>query len=77
MISELPRLLKRNYVAPIRELPVLMLPGESDGVLPPSAARAAASANIEVEKVVGAGHWVPEQKPQVVVEKIRYFLTRL
>jgi pimeloyl-ACP methyl ester carboxylesterase len=77
LISELPRLLKRNYVAPIRELPVLMLPGESDGVLPPSAALAAASANIEVEKVVGAGHWVPEQKPQVVVEKIRYFLTRL
>ena len=59
-------------------MPILLVPGESDGVLHPSLVSAGATLpNVSLETVPQAGHWVPEQQPHAVVEKVRRFVASL
>lgn len=75
LLHEMPIAGTPKYAEPVTELPILLLPGRHDAILTPRlVTRAARTPNIEVEVIEDAGHWVPEQRPHVVVEKVRWFL---
>lgn len=67
--------MRRRYATPATEVPILLLPGRTDAVLPPSVVQRAAGAdNVTMRIATDAGHWVPEQAPQVVVDAVRSFI---
>ncbi|WP_293786160.1 alpha/beta fold hydrolase [uncultured Aeromicrobium sp.] len=78
LTHEMPAVLRGGYARPVPpDVPVLLLAGRGDGVLTPSLVRRGAAANVEVRVIENAGHWVPEQQPEVVVEHIERFVSSL
>ncbi len=78
LLHELADLRRGRYTTrPPSDLPVLMLPGRDDGVLTPRLVRRAAGPSVEVRTIDGAGHWVPEQRPDALAGQIEEFLTSL
>lgn len=78
LTREVPDSLRGRYADQARSVPILLVPGESDGVLHPSLVSAGATLpNVSLETVPQAGHWVPEQQPRAVVEKVRRFVASL
>lgn len=76
LLGEFGDMLNHSYARPVTDVPVLMVAGSDDPVLTPKLVRRAqrAAKNVEVETIDGVGHWIPEQKPHVLVEKLRHFL---
>ncbi len=56
--------------------PIRWLHGTSDPVLTPTLLRGYAerSVDFEVELVEGAGHWIAEQRPELVLDRLRAFM---
>ncbi|RQN08977.1 alpha/beta hydrolase [Aeromicrobium camelliae] len=78
LTHEMPAALRGRYARPVpTDFPVLLLPGRDDGVLAPELVRRAEAPNVEVRVVEGAGHWVPEQQPEVVVEQVERFVSAM
>ncbi|MEH3033068.1 MAG: alpha/beta fold hydrolase [Aeromicrobium erythreum] len=74
LLREAPAIMRGQYLDAPREVPVLFVPGESDDLLNPRlVAGGATRPNTAMEAVASAGHWVPEQQPAVLVEKVRRF----
>ncbi|MGE4428701.1 MAG: alpha/beta fold hydrolase [Solirubrobacteraceae bacterium] len=72
---ELPALRSRTYAPDVPDLPILLVPAEGDGVLPPSLVRRGAGrGDVTVDPIAGAGHWSPEEQPDELVDRIRTFL---
>lgn len=75
LTAEVPASLRHRYAKAAKDVPILLVPGIGDGVLTPDLVEPATSLpNVTMEVIDGAGHWVPEQQPGVLVEKIRTFL---
>jgi len=69
---------KRTYQAPYDHVPILFLPGRRDGVLVPRIVRGGlVRPTMSMEVVDDAGHWVPEEQPEVLVEHLERFVTGL
>ena len=78
MTREMPTMQRRRYQRPIEDVPVLMLPGRRDIVLAPHLVeRGVVRPHISMKVIDGAGHWVPEEQPEALVEHVEAFLTTL
>ncbi|GAA1744293.1 alpha/beta hydrolase [Aeromicrobium alkaliterrae] len=69
---------KHTYQAPYDHVPILFLPGRRDGVLVPRIVKGGlVRPTMSMEVVDDAGHWVPEEQPEVLVEHLEQFLATL
>ncbi|WP_229053008.1 alpha/beta fold hydrolase [Aeromicrobium sp. Leaf350] len=69
---------KRTYQAPYDHVPLLFLPGRRDGVLVPRiVAGGLVRPTMSMHVVDDAGHWVPEEQPEVLVEHVEAFIAGL
>ncbi len=69
---------KQQYQAPYDHVPILFLPGRRDVVLAPKiVARGLVRPTMSLQVVDDAGHWVPEEQPEVLVERIEEMLAGL
>lgn len=76
--TEIAETLRRAYARRVDDVPLLLLPGQADGVLAPRIVRQAAGpTNVVVREIAGAGHWVPEEQPEALVRHVRAFLDRV
>lgn len=67
-----------RYARPVDDAPLLLLPGSSDMVLAPKLVRRAEGpANVTVREIAGAGHWVPEEQPDALVDHVRRFVEQV
>lgn len=75
---EVPLVLRGRYQAPVTDVPLLFLPGRGDLVLAPSLVKRGLTApNQSLEVIDGAGHWVPEEQPDVLLGHVHRFLANL
>ena len=58
------------------DVPVRCLHGTADPVLTPTLLRGYRewAADFDVELVAGVGHWFPEQRPDLLLDRLRRFL---
>ncbi|EFQ83352.1 hydrolase, alpha/beta domain protein [Aeromicrobium marinum DSM 15272] len=76
--AEFPAVAKGTYQAPVTDVPIIFLPGRGDAILVPRIVeRGVVADNMSMETIEGAGHWVPEEQPEKLVEKIQEFLAGL
>lgn len=69
---------RRRYQGPVSDVPILLMPGRGDVVLAPHLVeRGVVRPNIELQVVDGAGHWIPEEQPEAVVDAVERFAARL
>lgn len=75
LLRELLPVLRGRYDPQSLEVPSLLLYGGRDGVVPARWITAAAgrSDRLEIEKMGGAGHFLPEEKPQAVSKRVLGF----
>ena len=75
LLRELFPVLRGRYDPASLRVPSLLLYGGKDGVVPARWIHAGAdrSDRLEVEKVSGAGHFLPEEKPKVVAKRVLAF----
>ncbi len=78
LLAEAPAGLRGRYQAPVTDVPLLFLPGTRDGVLTPKlVSQALGPANVTVETIEGAGHWVPEEQPEALAAQVERFVAAL
>jgi pimeloyl-ACP methyl ester carboxylesterase len=72
LLRELPRLMRGRYSAAHLKIPAKLLFGSGDVVLTTRAARDAASQtdNLELELVADAGHFIVDEKPELVADRL-------
>jgi pimeloyl-ACP methyl ester carboxylesterase len=77
LAEELGPVLRGRYAPWALVVPTLLLAGERDGVIRPERVRAAARASerLEVEIVPDCGHFLPEERPDFVTERLLAFLS--
>lgn len=69
---------RRAYQAPYDHVPILFLPGRRDVVLTPRlVARSLVGPTMSLKIVDDAGHWVPEEQPEALVEHVEELLADL
>ena len=68
--------LRGEYAEARIEVPVQWLHGTADSVLTPTLLRGYSQrvSDFDVELVDGVGHWFPEQRPELLVDRLRKFL---
>jgi pimeloyl-ACP methyl ester carboxylesterase len=78
LLSELPKLMRRRYSAADLTLPAKLLFGSGDVVLTTRAVKDAASQTdkLELELVADAGHFVVDEKPELVADRLLGLLPR-
>ena len=75
--TEIVRWLRGEFDDAGVDVPVRWLHGTGDPVLTPNLLRGYADrlSDFEVELVDGVGHWIVDQRPELVLDRIRAFLT--
>ncbi|MFT4187413.1 MAG: alpha/beta hydrolase [Aeromicrobium sp.] len=69
---------KRRYQAPYDHVPILFLPGRRDLVLAPKlVARGLVRPSMSMHVIDDAGHWVPEEQPEVLAAHVERFVAAL
>lgn len=76
LTSDMPSWLRGEYVGARVEVPVRWLHGTGDPVITPYLLRGydQRATDFEVEFVDGVGHWIVEQRPDLVLDRLRKFL---
>ncbi|MCU0313148.1 MAG: alpha/beta hydrolase [Solirubrobacteraceae bacterium] len=71
LLRELPAVLKGTYEPRPLTVPTLLLHGERDVVIPPDMVRAGMREgdHLEVEFVPDSGHWIAQERPDLVAER--------
>lgn len=67
---------ERNHVLEDTELPVLLVAGEQDQIIPAEKTFTVTKPNIEKEVIKGAGHMSMFEQPEEIVKVIKDFLTK-
>lgn len=72
LTSELPALLADTYAQATVEIPMLLLLGETDPVIRPKLIGGGErnAPNLRREVLDGVGHWIPEEAPEQLVERM-------
>ncbi len=69
---------KEAYLAPFNHVPLLFLPGRRDPVLAPRlVAAGVVGPTMSINVIDDAGHWVPEEQPEALVDHIERFVATL
>ena len=71
LLRELPALAKHCYANRTLQMPAIHATGGEDPVVTPDRLEGAQATQLRTEVVDGAGHWLPEERPQRVIELIR------
>ena len=73
---ELPRWLRGEYAHARVDVPVRWLHGMDDPVITPILIRDYPDrfSDFQLEMVDGVGHWIVEQRPELVLDRLRAFL---
>lgn len=75
LTKEMAAVLRGTYATPVKDVPLLFLPGRADVVLAPSLVRRVEGPpNVTVTEITGTGHWVPEERPADLTGHVRDFL---
>ena len=76
LTRELPRIARGRYAGDRLTVPTLLLVGDRDPVIPAGAIEGfeAHGDALELEWLAGAHHWLPEERPDVVEDRIRRLL---
>lgn len=76
LTSDMPGWLRGEYAGARVQVPVRWLHGTDDPVITPLLLRGYAqrATDFEVELVDGVGHWIVEQRPELVLDRLRGFL---
>jgi pimeloyl-ACP methyl ester carboxylesterase len=77
LTREIPSWLRGEFTQARVDVPVRWLHGTGDPVITPSLLRGYAKRlrDFELELVDGVGHWIVEQRPELVLDRVRTFLT--
>ncbi len=76
LTREFPRWLRGEYAEARVDVPVRWLHGMDDPVITPTLLRDYPDrfSDFQLETVDGVGHWIVEQRPELVLDRLRAFL---